>query len=239
MNDIWKKYEEIEKIGQGTFGKVIKAKNKMTHQYVAVKIIDKINLKKPNEYLNEVINMKQLSLENSVSLIETYDTIDNFYVVMELCLFNLKNFIKIRNEKLTIDEIKEILFQLNQILKKMNENNILHGNLKLSNILISINKINNISIKLSDFGLNKKQEITKNKVVINLTMAPEILENGNFSNKSDIWSNKDIHSNKIIKKSENKELNDLLNKMLCIDYNKRISWKEYFNHSFFKKIIKI
>ena len=258
MNDIWKKYEEIEKIGEGTFGKVIKAKNKMTHQYVAVKIIDKINLKKPNEYLNEVINMKQLSLENSVSLIEIYDTIDNIYVVMELCLFNLKKFIKIRNEKLMIDEIKEILFQLNQILKKMNENNILHGNLKLSNILISLNKINNISIKLSDFGLNKKQEITKNKVVINLAMAPEILENGNFSNKSDIWSlgiiiyfllfneypykgeteiqlNKDIHSNKIIKKSENKELNDLLNKMLCIDYNKRISWKEYFNHSFFKK----
>ena len=36
----------------------------------------------------------------------------------------------------------------------MNELKIIHGNITLSNILLSIDKINKISIKLLDYGLN-------------------------------------------------------------------------------------
>ena len=41
MKKIWEKYEEIEKIGSGNYGKVIKAKNKFTGKYVAIKEINK------------------------------------------------------------------------------------------------------------------------------------------------------------------------------------------------------
>jgi serine/threonine protein kinase len=141
----------------------------------------------------------------------------------------------------------------------MNELNIIHRNLKLSNILISLNKINKISFKLCDFGISKnmKDELTINLLENNLTIAPEIIEKGNINNKNDIWSlgiiiyyllfkeypykgeseillYNDIISGKELKKSNNIELNDLLNKMICIDLNKRISWNDYFNHSFFK-----
>ena len=87
-------------------------------------------------------------------------------------------------------------------------------------------------------------------------MALEILEGGNYSFKSDIWSIgiiiyfmlnkeypyngktevlllKDINSNKKLKLSNDDKLNDLLNKMLKININERISWDEYFNHPFF------
>ena len=37
----------------------------------------------------------------------------------------------------------------------MNELKIIYGNITLSNILLSIDQINKISIKLSDYGLNK------------------------------------------------------------------------------------
>ena len=141
----------------------------------------------------------------------------------------------------------------------MNELNIIHRNLKLSNILISLNKINKISFKLCDFGISKnmKDELTLNLLENNLTIAPEIIEKGNINNKNDIWSlgiiiyyllfkeypykgeseillYNDIISGKELKKSNNNELNDLLNKMICIDLNKRISLNDYFNHSFFK-----
>ena len=44
-----------------------------------------------------------------------------------------------------------------------------------------------------------------------------------------------IKSNKIKKFIEDEELNDLLIKMLKEDINERISWEDYFNHSFFNK----
>ena len=41
---------------------------------------------------------------------------------------------KIRNKGLSIEELKDLLFELNKILKKMNELNIIYRDLKLSNI---------------------------------------------------------------------------------------------------------
>ena len=109
---------------------------------------------------------------------------------MELCLLNLNEYMKIRNKGLSIEELKDLLFELNKILKKMNELNIIHIDLKLSNILISLNKINKISFKLCDFGISKniKDELTINLLENNLTIAPEIIEKGNINNKNDIWS---------------------------------------------------
>ena len=77
-------------------------------------------------------------------------------------------------------------------------------------------------------------------------MAPEILEGGNYSFKSDIWSLgiliyfmlnkeypyngkekeenlKEIESNKRVKYCKDDKLNDLINKMLKININERIS----------------
>jgi serine/threonine-protein kinase ULK/ATG1 len=98
---------------------------------------------------------------------------------MELCIFNLEEYLKIRNEPLSIDEIKEILFQLNKILKIMKEKNIIHKDLKLSNILISLEKINKIQIKLSDFGSSNKikNETSLSKNETPLTKASEVLKN--------------------------------------------------------------
>ena len=45
---------------------------------------------------------------------------------------------------------------------------------------------------------------------------------------------KNIESNKKLKKINNNELDDLINKMLVINVNQRISWEKYFEHSFFQ-----
>ena len=92
-----------------------------------------------------------------------------------------------------------------------------------------------------------------------ITMAPEVLKGQNdlISSKSDIWSLgiiiyymlfkeypyngqneyqiiQNIESNKKLKKINNKELDDLINKMLVINVNQRITWEKYFEHSFFQ-----
>ena len=256
--DIWKKYIKYDILSKGTFGEVYKARNIRTNQLVAIKIIDKLKYKN-QEYLKELEIIKSLKSENCLSIIETFDENDFFYIVMELCLINLEEYMNIKNEGLKEEEIKEILIQLNNILKKIKEKNLGNIRLNLSDILISLNN-SKILVKLSTFGLiNYLNEDSSTNAIKNiLTLSPEFLENGNFSEKSDIWNLgviiyyilfkeypfngkieiqllKDIQSNKKLKKTNDENLNDLINKMLCIDLNKRISWKEYFEHFYFKE----
>ena len=102
MDKILEKYEKKEEIGRNV--NMIKARNKITGEYVAIKLIDKKNISNLNNYLSKLNIMKILSSDNFISIIETYDTKDYYYIIMELCLLNLEEFMKIRNEGLSIYE---------------------------------------------------------------------------------------------------------------------------------------
>ena len=205
--------------------------------------------------------MKKLKSENSISLIEIIETVESYYIVSEYCYMSLEEYMNKRNNSLSIEEIKELLLDLNKGLKKMNDNNIIHRDLKPSNILLSFNKskINKICFKISDFGLSKlldeNNSLSSNGTPV--TMSPEMLkrEINLISSKSDIWSLgiiiynlyfkeypynggeyniiKQIEQNKKFKNTNNKELDDLIKKMLNPNINERISWNNYFQHSFF------
>ena len=263
MDNIWDEFNKIELIGLGSFSKVYRAKSKLNDKYVAIKEINKSNMNN-NDILNEIEIMKKL--ENSVLLIESIESQDSYYLILELCNISLEEYLKNREKPLSIDEIKEVLLDLNKSFKEMKDKNIIHRDLKPSNILLSLNKskINKISFKISDFGLNKLIEGSKiDEMSLKgspITMSPEIL-NGKenlISNKSDIWSlgiiiyymlnnkypyqgltesaiYKDICSNKKLDKTDDEDLNDLVNKMLIVDLKDRISWDNYFEHPFFKK----
>ncbi len=202
--------------------------------------------------------------ENSVSLLDSIETEEYYYLILELCFISLEDYIKMRKEPLSIEEIKEVLLELNECLKEMKNKNIIHRDLKPSNILLSLNKlkINKICFKISDFGLSKLIEGSKmNKMSLNgtpITMAPEILkgEENLISYKSDIWSLgiiiyymlfkeypyngnefqiiNQIESKKQLKKIDNKQLDDLIKQMLVQNINERITWEKYFEHPFFQ-----
>ena len=106
---------------------------------------------------------------------------------MELCLINIEEYLNMRKEGLSIEEIREILIQINNILKIMNDNKITFRNLKLSNILISLDQINKVSIKISCIN-NNNNNIESSRTKISLTKAPEIIESDNIDIKSDLWS---------------------------------------------------
>ena len=250
--DIWKKYKKINVIGIGIYGKVYKVQNIENGYYYAIKEIDKTQ----NILSNEI---EKLKIENNL-IKEIIDTKEYLYIIMELCEYNLENYIKKREDLISINEIREILIQLNNTFKIMLKEKIIHGDLKLNNILISFNKLDKCLIKLSFYDSNQfiKQSNLKS-IIINeniLTISPEVLKGEKDLSKSDIWSLgiiiyymlfkeypykgkgeiellEDINSGKVLKLSNNEKLNDLLNKMLKINKNERISWEEYFNHPFF------
>ena len=179
---------------------------------------------------------------------------------MDLCLCNLEDYLNIRKEPLSIDEIREILIQLNEILKITEKENIIFKDLKPSNILITYSKIDEIEIKLCKISTNELIDNTKSNSIegVCFTTAPEILKGESISKKSDLWSLgiiiyymlfkeypyngkteeilNQINSNKILKNIHEKELNDLIYRMLKINENERISWNNYFNHIFLRKI---
>ena len=182
MDNIWDEFIKIELIGSASFSRVYRAKSKLNDKYVAIKEINKLHMNN-NDILNEIEIMKKL--ENSVLLIESIESQDSYYLILELCNISLEEYLKNREKPLSIDEIKEVLLDLNKSFKEMKDKNIIHRDLKPSNILLSLNKskINKISFKISDFGLNKLKRTP-------ITMSPEIL-NGKenlICNKSDILS---------------------------------------------------
>ena len=265
MDNIWEKYKKLEIIGNLSYADVYRAKNNLTKEYVIIKEIKKIkinddsykNIKKEKEII------QKLKSENIVSLIEIIETQDSYFIVSELCYMSLEEYIEKRNDPLSIDELREFLLELNKGFKEMNDNNIIHKNLKLSNILLSLNKerIDKTCFKISNFRMSKllEEELNGNPI----TIAPEVLkrETNLISSKSDIWSLgviiyyllfkeypynggeyniiKQIESKKKLNNIYSKELDDLIKKMLNPNINERISWENYFEHSFFKNNSKL
>ena len=187
---------------------------------------------------------------------------------MELCDSNLSKILinKLINDKKGFNpkELFGIMKQLNKAFKIMNENNIIHGNLKLENILIkySDNQYKNYTIKLSDYGCRKGLlSLFNNNIYTNIGtiayMAPEILKGEEYNYKCDLWSigiiiyrlifgklpfigkdnlllnNFEKITNDLLEKTGNEDLDDLIQKLLEKEPEKRLNWNEYFAHSFF------
>ena len=154
--DIWKKYSEKKIIGRGNHSIVYKAKNNETGKYVAIKEINnqkyKINIK---EFKEEIEEIQKINSDNIVKIEELIELNNILYIIMDLYSIDLKNYLLNRDKSLSINELKEILLQLNNIFKKLNEVNKININIGISNILIDLNEINKISIKLSYLNLNK------------------------------------------------------------------------------------
>ena len=60
-----------------------------------------------------------MKIDNNIMINKIIDSDKNIYLIMDLCLFNLEEYINMMKEKLSIEEIKKILLDLNKSLKIM------------------------------------------------------------------------------------------------------------------------
>ena len=98
LNNIWKKYKKIGLLGSNIFGNVYKAKSKYNNEYFEIKEIKKFKSDK-DKFLKEKIEvMKKMECDNSVKLIESVETEESFYIISELCLFSLAEYLNMRKK---------------------------------------------------------------------------------------------------------------------------------------------
>ena len=128
---IWNQYKDKFLIGKGTYGPIYKAYDLNSKNYVAIKEIDKIKYKQINNS-----NFKDNMKKTNQFLKDIIETKEKYYIIMDLCLCNLEDYLNMRKDSLSIDEIREILIQLNEILKITEKDNIFFKDLKPSNIFV-------------------------------------------------------------------------------------------------------
>lgn len=191
-----KKYKIISKIGTGAYGTVFLAENLLTKANVAMKKIDKSaeDLLEDNEIKDEIEILKKLDHPNIVKILEFYNTPDSYYIINDYCP-NGELYYQI-NKQFSETQMAVIFRQIFSGLSYLHENNIIHRDLKLENILITdieksiTTKEKLFNIKIIDFGTAKifeKNKSEKTVVGSSYYIAPEVL-NKKYNEKCDTWS---------------------------------------------------
>jgi len=185
------RYHKMEKIGEGTYGVVYMAEDKVTGEIVALK---KIRLEGedegvPSTAIREISLLKELDHPNIVSLKDVVHQDVKFYLVFEYLDQDLKSFLDKVKHNLHMLLTKSYLYQLISGIAYCHAHRVLHRDLKPQNILVNIHGV----LKLADFGLarafNLPVRTYTHEVVTLWYRAPEILLGGKqYSTAVDVWS---------------------------------------------------
>ncbi|PNJ87994.1 CDK3 isoform 3 [Pongo abelii] len=185
-------FQKVEKIGEGTYGVVYKAKNRETGQLVALKKI-RLDLEMegvPSTAIREISLLKELKHPNIVRLLDVVHNERKLYLVFEFLSQDLKKYMdSTPGSELPLHLIKSYLFQLLQGVSFCHSHRVIHRDLKPQNLLI--NELG--AIKLADFGLARAFGVPlrtyTHEVVTLWYRAPEILLGSKFYTTAvDIWS---------------------------------------------------
>ncbi|KAK3817061.1 MAG: kinase-like domain-containing protein, partial [Linnemannia elongata] len=185
-------YERVGQVGEGTYGKVYKAKNKQTGVYVALKRI-RMEAEKdgfPITAMREIKLLQSLNHPHVISLKELMVSKGAVYMVFEYMDYDLTGILAHPNLKFRPEHIKCLMKQLLEGLGFLHHKGVLHRDIKGSNLLV--NKQG--ELKLADFGLARVfQKKTKrdytNRVITLWYRPPElILGATGYGPEVDMWS---------------------------------------------------
>jgi len=253
-----------KKIGKGAFSVIYKGTHKISNKVFAIKEISYENLSKiKNTIKREFTVMKKLNHPHIIKLHEVFFDNDNKNVYLVLDYYEKGDLCKFLDGKpLKEKYAKKYMRQLALGLEYLHRNSIIHRDLKLKNILVT----NSNDIVISDFGFARNGD---NETMFDtmcgspMYMAPEIMNQKVYDNKSDLWSvgvimyellfgTTPYHAKNMIelmKKIKRRDVNipneyrnlitedcrDLLFSLLNKNPKKRITWESFFKHPWFNR----
>jgi len=187
-----KRYELVEKIGEGGMGLVYKARCHLLNRYVAVKIL------KPeltgdegfiSKFRKESLSAASLSHPNIVNIYDVGMEDGIYYIVMEYVKGRTLKKIIEESAPLSYGKIINISRQICLALDHAHNNSIIHRDIKPQNILITEDGI----VKVADFGIARASNsatLTNTGNVIGSVyyISPEQARGGYTDAKTDIYS---------------------------------------------------
>lgn len=185
------RYQKLEKIGEGTYGIVYKAKDRVSGQIIALK---RIRLEAedegiPSTAIREISLLKELRHPNIVRLYDVVHTDRKLTLVFEYLDQDLKKYLDVCEGGLDGTILKSFLFQLITGVAYCHHHRVLHRDLKPQNLLINREG----ELKLADFGLARAFGIPvrsyTHEVVTLWYRAPDVLLGSrHYSTPVDMWS---------------------------------------------------
>lgn len=132
--------ERSELLGQGTYGIVWKARDKITNEIVALKKIrlDGTDEGIPSTAIREIALLQELKHPNIVELKDILHGSEGnkLYLVFEYFNLDVKKYLDKKGAPMPAPQVKHIMWQLLQGLVHCHERRIMHRDLKPSNLLV-------------------------------------------------------------------------------------------------------
>ncbi|XP_065335960.1 serine/threonine-protein kinase PLK4 [Cloeon dipterum] len=187
-------YEVTALIGKGGFASVYRGRCCKTGLDVAIKMIDKKNMKAQGmvDRVRQEVQIHSRLKHPSVLELYTFFEDDNYvYLVLELCLGGeLQRHIRSLSHPLSEEKVSQIIRQVTQGLLYLHSHRILHRDLTLANLLL-VDDMSEMRVKIADFGLATQLKRLEDK---HMTMcgtpnyiSPEVATKSAHGLEADVW----------------------------------------------------
>lgn len=180
-------YNSQDVIGTGATSIVYRGS--LGERPVAVKRVEK----KLARVVRSEISQLQISdaHKNIIRYFVTEEDADYFYIALELCLYTLKDY---ATDSLLRNRIakKKVIEDMIDGMRWIHKMNVVHRDIKPTNVLLFENAIKELELKISDFGISKQMEISDSQMSVvpdgsSYWSVPEMAR-GRYNFKSDVYS---------------------------------------------------
>ncbi|KAM6221792.1 cyclin-dependent kinase-like 2 [Rhynchocyon petersi] len=185
------KYENLGLVGEGSYGMVMKCRNKDSGRIVAIKkFLESDDDKMVKKIaMREIKLLKQLRHENLVNLLEVCKKKKRWYLVFEFVDHTILDDLELFPNGLNYQIVQKYLFQIINGIGFCHSHNIIHRDIKPENILVSQSGV----VKLCDFGfartLAAPGEAYTDYVATRWYRAPELLVGDvKYGKAVDVWA---------------------------------------------------
>nr|CAD7570828.1 unnamed protein product [Timema californicum] len=258
------KYEVLALIGEGSFGRVYRAKILTSDKIIALKAIRKCGRtdKELRSLRQECEIQRNLNHPNIIEMLDSFETDTEIVVVTEYADKGLHEILSTEGY-LSEERVQKIVCDLLSALYYLHSRRVLHRDLKPQNVLMEASGV----AKLCDFGFARNMT-TGTHVLTSikgtpLYMAPELIEEHPYDHTADLWSlgcivyellvgsppfctTSILHLVRLIKYEEirwpdfiSQHCQTFLKGLLQKDPCRRMTWPELLNHPFVKYKIHI
>lgn len=183
-------FVRLQPLGQGSFGRVYKARRKADGQHYVLKHVA-LSALSPAEQRLAVEEVRILARFDSPHVVRYYDAFveaGELVIVMEWCeRGDLHNWIRSRRGPPPEEDAWRVLIQAACGLHELHAGGVLHRDLKAANLFLAADG----RVKIGDLGVAKvlgSRNFARTTVGTPYYLSPELCDNRPYNDRSDVWS---------------------------------------------------